>query len=143
MPGETRILIVDDDMAIRTLLFTVLQRRGLAVDTAKHGGEAVEKLGSCRYALLLLDLMMPVMSGWQVLEHVKALDPNARPAVILLTAGTEPRDFDPNIVAGTIRKPFDMEVLFGAVLGCIAAVGAREQLSGCPVAESDSRWHKT
>src|SRR5205809_5812245 len=126
MPGETRILIVDDDTAIRTLLFTVLQRRGLAVDTAKHGGEAVEKLGSCRYALLLLDLMMPVMTGWQVLEHVKALDESTRPAVILLTAGTEPRQFDPDIVAGTIRKPFDVEVLYGAVLGCIAVVGERE-----------------
>jgi CheY-like chemotaxis protein len=143
MPAETRILIVDDDTAIRTLLFTVLQRRGLAVDTAKHGGEAVEKLGSCRYAVLLLDLMMPVMNGWQVLEHVKALDPSTRPAVILLTAGTEPREFDPEIVAGKIRKPFDVEVLYGAVLGCISVIGQREQLPGCPIAESDSRWHKT
>ena len=143
MPGETRILIVDDDTAIRTLLFTVLQRRGLAVDTAKHGGEAVEKLGSCRYAVLLLDLMMPVMNGWQVLERVKALDRTARPAIILLTAGTEPRDFDPDLVAGTIRKPFDVEVLCSAVLGCIAVIGAREQLAGCPVAESESHWHKT
>jgi len=143
MPGETRILIVDDDAAIRTLLFTVLQRRGLAVDTAKHGGEAVEKLGACRYALLLLELMMPVMNGWQVLEHVKALDAASRPAVILLTAGTEPRNFDPDLVAGTIRKPFDVDVLYGAVLGCIAVVGAREQLAGCPIAESESSWHKT
>src|SRR5438045_2789493 len=125
MSGETRILIVDDDMAIRTLLFTVLQRRGLAVDTAKHGGEAVEKLAQCRYTVLLLDLMMPVMNGWQVLETMEAMDRNTRPAVILLTAGSEPREFNPDIVAGTIRKPFDVSVLYDAVLGCIAAVGAR------------------
>ena len=143
MPGETRILIVDDDTAIRTLLFTVLKRRGLAVDTAKHGAEALEKLGQCRYAVLLLDLMMPIMNGWQVLERIEALDRSVRPAVILLTAGNEPREFNPEIVAGTIRKPFDVEVLYDAVLGCIAVVGTREQLGGCPVAESDRSWHKS
>ena len=143
MARETRILIVDDDTAIRTLLFTVLQRRGLAVDTAKHGGEAIEKLGSCRYVLMLLDLMMPVVNGWQVLEHVKSMDRSARPTVLLLTAGTEPRDFDADIVAGTIRKPFDVEVLYSGVLGCIAVARAQDQLEGCPVAESHSNWHKT
>ena len=139
---ETRILIVDDDDSIRTLLLTVLKRRGLAVDTAKHGAEALEKLGQCRYTLLLLDLMMPVMNGWQVLQNLEGMERNARPAVILLTAGHEPRNFNPDIVAGTIRKPFDVEVLYDAVLGCIAVVGAREQLPDCPVPESDGRWHK-
>jgi len=143
MPGETRILIVDDDTAIRTLLFTVLKRRGLPVDTAKHGAEAIEKLGQCRYALLLLDLMMPVMNGWQVLKTLEAMDRSARPSVILLTAGNEPREFNPEIVAGTIRKPFDVEVLYDAVLGCIAVAGAREQPDGCPIAESEANWHKS
>ena len=45
MPDEKRILVVDDDSAIRTLLFTILRRRGLGVDTARNGVEALEKLG--------------------------------------------------------------------------------------------------
>ena len=136
---EKRVLIVDDDAAIRTLLFTILRRRGLPVDTAKQGAEAVERLARCRYALMLLDLMMPVMNGWQVLEHVTSMDPQNRPAVILLTAGTEPRDFNPDIVVGSVRKPFDVELLYDTVVGCISVVAARQQMPGCPLAESEER----
>jgi CheY-like chemotaxis protein len=139
MTSEKRILIVDDDRAIRTLLFTILRRRGLPVDTAKHGGEAIEKLGRCMYALMLLDLMMPVRNGYQVLEHVTAMEPKSRPAVILLTAGTEPRDFNPDIVSGTVKKPFDVELLIDTVIGCISVIEAKPQVPGCPIAESEDR----
>jgi len=67
---EKRILVVDDDEAIRMLLLTILRRRGMVMDTARNGAEALEKLGQCRYAVMLLDLMMPVMSGWAVLEQL-------------------------------------------------------------------------
>ena len=138
MPSdEKRILVVDDDSAIRTLLMTILRRRGLSVDTAKHGAEAMERLGRCRYALMLLDLMMPVKNGWQVLEYVTAMEKTARPAVILLTAGTEPRDFNPDIVSGSIRKPFDVELLFDTVVGCLSVTGPRKQIDGCPKSESE------
>lgn len=144
--GEKRILIVDDDAAIRTLLFTILRRRGLLVDTAKHGGEAIERLATCRYAVMLLDLMMPVMNGWQVLENVTAMEAKNRPAVILLTAGTEPRDCNPDIVVGSVRKPFDLELLYDTVIGCISAVGGHERVPDCPAAQSEEaglRWHKS
>ena len=136
---EKRILIVDDDSAIRTLLFTILQRRGLSVDTAKHGAEAIERLGKCRYALMLLDLMMPVKNGWHVLEYVTAMDRKSRPAVILLTAGSEPREFNPDIVSGTVRKPFDVELLYDMVIGCMSVISASQQIQGCAPAESDQR----
>jgi two-component system response regulator CpxR len=139
MDDEKRILIVDDDAAIRTLLFTILRRRGLPVDTAKHGAEALERLGKCRYALMLLDLMMPVMSGWQVLDEVAAMDARERPAVILLTAGTEPRSKNTDIVVGSIRKPFDVELLYDTVIGCISVVTSRQQETGCPAPESDEK----
>jgi len=137
LSDEKRILVVDDDSAIRTLLMTILRRRGLPVDTAKHGAEAMERLGRCRYALMLLDLMMPVKNGWQVLEYVTTMEATARPAVILLTAGTEPRDFNPDIVSGSIRKPFDVELLFDTVIGCISVIRAPKQIEGCPKSESE------
>ena len=139
MEDEKRILIVDDDAAIRTLLLTILRRRGLPVDTAKHGAEALERLGKCRYALMLLDLMMPVMSGWEVLDQVATMDANMRPAVILLTAGTEPRTDNADIVVGSIRKPFDVELLYDTVIGCISVTAGRHQASGCPAPESDDK----
>jgi len=131
MPSdEKRILVVDDDAAIRTLLFTILHRRGLAIDMAKNGAEALEKLGQCTYVLMLLDLMMPVMSGWEVLDRLA--DMNRQPVVLVLTAGTEPRDVSPEFVVGSVRKPFDVPLLVDTVMGCLSAVAAREQLGDCP-----------
>ena len=119
MHSERRILVVDDDDAIRALLATVLKRRGLAVDTARNGKDAVEKLADVRYALVLLDLMMPLMSGYQVLDHIADESLSNRPYVLVLTAGLEPRGFDTSFVVGTIHKPFDVELLVDTVLGCL------------------------
>jgi len=137
--GERRILVVDDDEAIRTLLLTILRRRGLPVDTARHGAEALERLQRCRYSVMLLDLMMPRVSGWQVLEEIGKYDPSYRPVVIVLTAGTEPRDVDPSLVAGSIKKPFDVELLLDMITACLTYAGDRDQLSGCPAPESEDR----
>ena len=134
---EKCILVVDDDDAIRKLLFTILRRRGLAVDVAKDGIEALERLDQCAYALVLLDLMMPRLSGWEVLRRIGERPRGERPVVIVLTAGPEPRDFDPDVVAGTLRKPFEISLLLEAVQGCIAAVEPRAQLPGCPPDDSD------
>ena len=136
MLKEKRILVVDDDDAIRTLLFTILRRRNLAVDTARNGAEALDLLARCHYAVMLLDLMMPTMSGWEVLRHLERNPPPAMPIVIVLTAGNEPRDLNPNIIAASVRKPFDIEVLTETITACLAAIADREQLERCPPAQS-------
>ncbi len=120
MKSEKRILVVDDDDAIRALVTTVLKRRGLRVETARNGAEAVTKLGECRYSLMLLDLMMPLMSGYQVLEYLGDESAASRPLVVVLTAGLEPRGFDTTLVVGTIHKPFDVELLVDTVVGCLS-----------------------
>lgn len=133
---EKRILVVDDDDAIRALLLTILRRRGFAVDVARHGGEALERIARCRYSVMLLDLMMPTVNGWQVLDHLRDMNGH-RPVIIVLTAGNEPRDLNPDLVAGTVRKPFDVELLVDSVGACIAALAPCEQLPDCPVADSE------
>ena len=87
---EKRILIVDDDDAIRALLMTVLRRRGFVADSARNGVEALEHLAACRYSLVVLDLMMPRMSGYELLDHLGGMPPSTRPPVLVLTAGLEP-----------------------------------------------------
>lgn len=119
MRSEKRVLVVDDDDAIRALLATVLKRRGLQVDMARNGKDAVEKLGETRYSLVLLDLMMPLMSGYDVLAYIADQSLSSKPFVLVLTAGLEPRAFDTNLVVGTIHKPFDVELLIDTVLGCL------------------------
>ena len=137
MPSnEKRILIVDDDEAIRALLFTILRRRGFALDIAKNGVEAMSRLRNCRYALMLLDLMMPMKSGWEVMDELKKLPAGVRPVVIVLTAGTDPRDLDPALVAASIGKPFEVNLLVETITACTNALEPRPQLPGCPPADS-------
>jgi CheY-like chemotaxis protein len=140
---EKRTLVVDDDDAIRMLLLTILRRRGMLVDTARNGSEALQKLGECRYAVMLLDLMMPVVSGWEVLDHLATIESVQRPLVIVLTAGFESRDLKPELVIGSVRKPFDVELLSDMVAGCLAVVSQQQQLADCPSPDSDQKGQST
>ena len=74
MTKEKRILVVEDDDAIRALLFTVLRRRGFKVDTAPNRAHGLERFNHCGYSLVLLDLMMPVMSGYEFLERLEKMN---------------------------------------------------------------------
>lgn len=128
---EKRILIVDDDDPIRVLLVTVLRRRGFHADSARNGVEALALLAACSYSLIVLDLMMPLMNGYQVLDHVGGMPLAARPLVLVLTAGLGQRSFDTSFVVGTIQKPFDIELLVDTVAGCLAAAAEQPQLENC------------
>ena len=137
--GEKRVLVVDDDTAIRALLLTILRRRGISADAAADGAEALDRLGRCHYAVMLLDLMMPRQSGWDVLGEIARWPRERRPITIVLTAGSEPRALDPTLVAGTIRKPFDVEMLVDTVSACVRAGPARPQVEDCPPADTESK----
>lgn len=121
MRPEKRILVVDDDDAIRALVATVLRRRGYTVDSARNGVDAMDMMQGHRYALVVLDLMMPRMSGYEVMESLGRMSVMTRPRVLVLTAGHEPRSLDTELVVGTIHKPFDIELLLDIVTGCLAA----------------------
>ena len=129
---DKRVLVVDDDDAIRALLVTILRRRAITVDSARHGGEAMERLKNCRYALMLLDLMMPHMNGYELLDEITNMPQAERPIVIVLTAGSEPRNLSPDIVAGSVRKPFDIELPCDTITACLTTAAAAEQRKECP-----------
>jgi two-component system response regulator CpxR len=137
MAKEKRILVVEDDDAIRALLFAVLRRRGFKVDTASNGANGLERCLHCVYSLVLLDLMMPVMGGYEFLERLEKMNPSHRPLVLVLTAGAAPRNLDPKIVAGALRKPFDIELLVETVVACLLTQDDATQRDNCPTAESD------
>lgn len=139
MTLEKRILVVDDDDTIRALLRTVLRRRGFTVDSARNGVEALELLQQCHYALMVLDLMMPRMSGWELLDHMTshaALRGKAR--VLVLTAGTESRSLNTELVIGTIHKPFDIDLFVDTVTGYLAAVEGQTQRESCTPAKDSA-----
>ncbi|HYI08593.1 MAG TPA: response regulator [Thermoanaerobaculia bacterium] len=123
---EKRILIVDDDDAIRALLTTILRRRGFAPDVASNGAEAIEKLEAVHYSLAILDLMMPRMSGYDVLDRLTAMIPAHRPLVLVLTAGLVLKRLDLSFVIATIQKPFDVDLILDTVIGCLDAAPPEE-----------------
>ena len=136
---EKRILVVDDDDAIRTLVSTVLRRRGFSVDSACNGAEALEHIARCRHSLIVLDLMMPRMSGYDVLDHLMTVPSAGRPLVLVLTAGIQSRVFDPGLVVGTIQKPFDIELLIDTVAACLTAISGHPQPDDCSPPEEPFR----
>ena len=118
--GE-KILVVDDDVAIRVLLTTVLERMGFVVEVAEDGEAALEKLLTSRYALLLLDLMMPRVSGFDVLANLEEMPEDFKPHVIVFTAagpGSVSR-IPADSVCATIHKPFDLALFLSTIRGCI------------------------
>ena len=69
MPDAQKILIVDDEDTLRTLVRAELEERGFYVDEAADGDEALEKMKDTRYTLIILDIKMPGTDGLEVLRH--------------------------------------------------------------------------
>src|SRR6266566_1872359 len=84
--NEPRALVVDDDEPIRTLLATIVQHEGFNVETAKDGRDAIAHIEADGYNVILLDLMMPRVDGYQVLEHLRQEHPSLVPCTIVATA---------------------------------------------------------
>ena len=129
MISEARILVADDDQSIRQLLGTIIQREGFHVDTVADGNEAIAKLKTNQYAVILLDLMMPHLDGFEVIEYLKHHHGPIKPVVLVISAYADQRfkQVDPDIVAGVIRKPFEIAELGSMIRLCVK--GLDEELS--------------
>lgn len=118
MNAKRRILVVDDEASIRTLVKTVLERAGYEVTTARDGREAIALLARSDYDVILLDVIMPNVSGLGVVDELR----RSRTAVLahtyLLTGGDS--DQLKNLpVRGVIAKPFDISNLIAETKDCI------------------------
>lgn len=108
-PAPGRLLVVDDDEDIRGVLREFLEAEGYRVMTASNGREALVQLQRSDPCAILLDLMMPIMNGWQFLEERKQQGDLARAPVIVISAYQERAPQDG--VAAVLGKPIDLERL--------------------------------
>jgi two-component system response regulator PilR (NtrC family) len=124
-----RVLVADDDQSIRQLVVTIVRREGYEVDAAADGEEAIELLRKHEYSVLLLDLMMPRLDGFGVIDHLKAHPQSFKPVVLVITAYADQRfkEVDADVVAGVLRKPFEVAELGSLVQLCVN--GINEELS--------------
>lgn len=105
-----RVLIADDDPSIRRLLETLIRREQIGVDSASDGSEAIALLEKNEYGVILLDLMMPNVNGFGVIEWLRANPRQEKAVVFVISAYADEaiRQVDTSIVAGVIHKPFDV-----------------------------------
>ena len=135
---EPRVLVADDDQSIRQLLCTIVRRERLEVDCVSDGQEAIDHLREHAYAVILLDLMMPRVDGFQVIEYLRDHPPAVKPVVLVITAYADQRfkNVDPDIVAGVIHKPFEIAELGNIVRLCVT--GFDEEVAHHLIASRDS-----
>src|SRR5262249_47687585 len=113
MDSQTPILVVDDDEAIRGFLQLALEDAGYEVIVAVGGLDALEATRNCRPGLILLDMRMPRMNGWEFAEAYRR-ERSSHAPILIMTAG---RDATLSEIgaAGLLGKPFDVDQLIANV----------------------------
>ena len=113
--ANEKILVVDDDANICELLRLYLTKEGYQVTTAGDGEEGLEKFNQIKPDMVLLDVMMPRMDGWEVCRRIRA---RSRVPVIMLTAKGEEEDELQGFSLGAdeyIMKPFSLKILLARI----------------------------
>lgn len=129
--GRKHVLVVDDEEFVRLLVAEILERNGYRVEMAPDGASALALMEARRPDLVLLDLMMPGLTGWAVLERMRRA--GGMPPVVILTAHGSYEAFTRVVkegVAGYISKPFALDEL---LVTCARA------LASAPLYEPDRR----
>ena len=116
----TRMLIADDDAAIRRLFETLARRQGIECDTAVNGSEAIAALKQHEYALMFLDIMMPRIDGWGVLDYLRTRATNRVPTLFIVTAFLDQTvaPADREVVSGILYKPIDADEIAALMREC-------------------------
>jgi DNA-binding response OmpR family regulator len=131
--GTTRILVIDDEAPIRLLCRVNLEAEGMQVIEAADGPSGIERARAELPDVILLDVMMPGLDGWQVAEELLDHEQTSRIPIVFLTARAELRDRARGLDLGGIdyvTKPFNPIELASLVRGLLGRVerGEREQL---------------
>ena len=127
-----QILVVDDDRNLRKIIATNLELAGYDVTAAANGEEALTALEQLQPDLVILDVMMPAMDGYEVARRIRAHPVNARVPIIMLTAKSEVEDKISGFDAGAddyITKPFGPQELLARVKAKIRRVQVDSSLS--------------
>jgi DNA-binding NtrC family response regulator len=133
MSRNERILVADNDRAVRWVLEKAFSDEGYAVDTAVDGKEALEMVSRIRYHLAVMDVKMPVMDGITALQHIREM-PNP-PEVIIITAHSSMENTVEAMKLGAfdhVVKPFDIDEVLNLAQRAIAKFQKRETAAVSP-----------
>ncbi|HEY5615801.1 MAG TPA: response regulator [Bacteroidota bacterium] len=123
MPAKNRILVVDDEEALRTVLGSELEDEGYVVQMAGDGDEAIKILEKNAFDLILLDIKMPTVDGFEVLKFIKQTHPLSK--VIMLTGFADLKNAIESKKLGAedfVSKPYDLVDLLTTVERVLSGV---------------------
>jgi len=123
-PGAQRILLVEDDPSIREITAIGLDAAGFAVETAEDGVVALDRFRGEQFDLVLLDLMLPRLDGYEVARQIRR---TSTVPIVMLTARSEAIDVVVGLEAGAddyVRKPFELPELIARVRAALRRAGA-------------------
>ena len=115
---STRVLVVDDEPQVVWMLQFSLEAEGYQTFSARDGVAALDEVKEHHPTLMLLDIMMPVMDGWTVLENLRQLPVDERPRVVVVSARSSLRDRAKAAELGAdafVAKPFNVDDLLGVL----------------------------
>jgi CheY-like chemotaxis protein len=117
------ILLVEDDAALRGLMDALLARRGIAAESVTRGDAALQAIERKSYDAIVLDLVLPGLSGFEVLEQLRFTHPHLLSRVVVVTAlsssALQDLEFE-GLIFRLLRKPFDIDEFLNVVLVCAA-----------------------
>ena len=111
--GKIKILHVDDEGDTLKVVKIILEKEGYEVDSVRQGAEALEKIKENGYDLLILDIMMPDMSGWELFSHISKIKHDYRVIFLSVLEVTDEklRELKEAGIKDYIKKPFDRDEL--------------------------------
>jgi two-component system, OmpR family, KDP operon response regulator KdpE len=138
MPAnDTRVLIIEDNDALRIVLFTVLRHQPLGVDTATTADEALKKVKTCDYALILLDMNLPDDESEIFLRRFHEERSEATSFILAVRDPRIDAPLEPGLVNAVVNKPLEIDTLADIVRECALVVAPPEDPLPCRPAESD------
>ncbi len=119
--AEQLVLLIEDDETFRYVVARRLEQSGFTVDAVGSGSEALDRLSRQTYGAVILDLMLPGLSGWSVLTYLESELPRQIPRTAIIT-GMPPaaiRNAAPSFTGRVFHKPFDIDDLVAHISSLI------------------------
>ncbi|MCE1245752.1 MAG: response regulator transcription factor [Firmicutes bacterium] len=116
--GPKRILLVEDEERIRKVINIIIRGEDILVDEAEDGAQAVDKISKNDYDLVILDLMIPEIDGFGVLDRIRSEERTRELPVIIVSARTSDKDILDGLKGGAnyyIPKPFEPQELISSL----------------------------